>query len=299
MQLTEFKRTSANPAGGLQITSAGHTANGIIAIPNADRPVPSGGFPVLIFFHGAGAASQSYDLTRLYSESALPQQIKNNLFNRDFIVLALQDQWATPSPSMVAYVLQNKILTSQYSANPNKVYVTGLSFGGGGSLAMALHYPQLIAGVVSASPSSLSTNANSYAPGVTEEQALEVIANQNIPVAFWVGKNDGGYVQRVASYYDRLFTAGDAAYKAGKIFTFNKANTGHGPWSTLYFGSDLIAGGQNMYDFLLQFEKGAAVEEPEEPNEPEEPEEPTEPTVTAIITVYSDGTVDVNNSPSA
>jgi pimeloyl-ACP methyl ester carboxylesterase len=297
MQLTEFKRTSASPAGGLQISSAGHTANGIIAIPNADRPVPPGGFPVLVFFHGAGGASQSYDLSRLYSESALPQQIKNNLFNRDFVVLALQDQWSTPSPSMVAYVLQNKILTSQYNANPNKVYVTGLSFGGGGSLAMALHYPQLIAGVVSASPSSLSTNANSYSPGVTEEQALEVIATQGIPVAFWVGMNDGGYIDRVYDYYDRLFAAGSDAYRNTSLFTFNKPNTGHGPWSTLYFGSDLIAGGQNMYDFLLQFEKGAEVEDPEP--EPEEPVEPTEPTVTAIITVYSDGTVDVNNSPSA
>jgi pimeloyl-ACP methyl ester carboxylesterase len=289
MQLTEFKRTAASPAGGLQISDFGHTVNGIISVPDANVPVPAGGFPVIIFFHGKGAASSTYDLSRLYTESALPAMIKNNMFNREFIVVALQDQWATPPVTAVKYVLDHTVLTN-YNADPNRVYATGLSFGGGMALAMGLHYPDDIAAIVSASPASLSTNANSFGAGKTEEQVLEYLAEDEIPVSLWVGMLDGsgGYTQRVAAYYQRLYNAAETQdYQNNKLFTFNKGGVGHGPWSTLYNGTDKLAGGKDMYEFILQFSK-SIVNPPEEPEDPEQPEEPL--SVYPVSLLMSDGT---------
>lgn len=281
MRITEFNK----PAGTGINVSPYYKLSGFIAEPDETVPVPATGFPVLIYFHGNGGVSRTSVLNQLYSEDALPKQIKAKMWNRPFVVVALQDEYSSPNPHNVAYVLENYIFTKN-NIDKARVYTTGLSYGGNECLAMALHYPHYVSAVVSASPSSLSTDANSYVTGTTEEQALYTIAVNKIAVAYWVGMldNSGGYVDRVNKYYDVLFNAGDTTYKESKLFKFNKPNIGHSGWGSLYNGTDKIAGGKDMYDFLLQFSKTVLppVEEPEEPKEPEKK-------LLCTIKVYDDG----------
>lgn len=280
MQTTVF---DARTGGGLVITKYGHQLSGIISVPdNYATAAPAGGWPLIIFFHGRGEASATRDITALYRQG-IPKLINGKMWNRPYVVLAIQDQYATPECSVVKYVLDNKVF-KEYNINKNRIYATGLSYGGGESLAMALHYPELISAVVSASPSSLSTDPNSYVTGVTELSALEVVAGQKIPVALWVGMLDGDYVGRVNDYYNRLEKAG------GEVYKFNKSGVGHGGWETLYNTADKIAEGLDMYAWIDQFEKGVNEPEEEDPDtDPGTPNEPTTPSLLVTIQVFNDG----------
>jgi pimeloyl-ACP methyl ester carboxylesterase len=277
MQTTVF---DARTGGGLKINQYGNQLSGIISVPdNYATGAPAGGWPVLIFFHGAGEASTARDITALYKQG-IPKLINAKMWNRGYVVLAIQAQWATPECSVAAYVLENKIF-KEYNVSRNKVFTTGLSFGGGESLAMAIRYPNLVAAVVSASPSSLSTDAEPGG-GPVEQARLNEVAKNGIPVSFWVGMLDGGYVERVNTYYNTLQAAG------GEVYKFNKANVGHSGWDSLYNGVDKVAEGLDMYAWLDQFTKG--VEEPDEEEPEEDPEEPTAPKLLVTIQVFDDGT---------
>lgn len=252
---------------GMSINTVGTKLSGIISIPDVSPPV--GGYPVLVSYHGAGEASKERDLNKLYN-NGIPKLIKAGTWNYPFVVLAIQDMWSTPQPATVAYVLEEYVL-SKYPTNRTKIFHTGYSYGGGGSLAMAIHFPQYTTAVVSASPSSLSTDSNNR-----EIPRLPEVAKSGIPVVFWAGSNEAMYLEHATAYAKYINDAG------GKASLFIKQGVAHGPWDSLYKGQDLISGGLNMYDWLSKL---TAEEQPEP-----EPEEPGQtPKLIATIKVYSDG----------
>lgn len=285
MQTTVF---DARTGKGLVISKYGHQLSGIISVPdNYATNAPANGWPLIIFFHGRGEASTTRDITALYRQG-IPKLINGKVWNQPYVVLAIQDQYATPECTIVKYVLDNKVF-KEYNIDKNRIYTTGLSYGGGESLAMALHYPELVAAVVSASPSSLSTDPNSYVTGVTEQEALPVVGNQKIPVAFWVGMLDGDYIGRVNQYYDVIQRAG------GEVYKFNKPNVGHTGWDTLYNTADKVAEGLDMYDWIDQFSKDILPEEEdpgEDPGTPTGPVNPATPVLLVTIKVFNDGSTE-------
>lgn len=126
---------------------------------------------------------------------------------------------------MIDHVLTN------YKADASRLYLTGLSYGGFGSWYMASKYPDLFAAV---------------APVVDwgHPELMDEIVDAQIPVWAFAGGRDP--VVRVSHFYpgiNRLEQLGLEELR----FTVHE-DMGHDTWTRVY-------GGQDLYDWMLRFEK--------------------------------------------
>lgn len=259
------------PAGnGIVITQWGHTLSGVVFLPEGYESKAS--WPTILFFHGAGEASKD----RVYSKllgNGLPKLINAGL-KIPYIVIAIQDQYSTPSPAAVDYALQNTFL-SQYKIDKNHIYATGLSFGGGGSLAMAIAHPEYVSAVVSASPAALQSS---------EIANIPALAKNGIPVWFWSGTQSGDayFLGNAKDYMGKLISAGGQAW-------LTTEPVGHGPWDNLYKSKTLL-NGQDVYTFFGKYGKNVTPPVLEPPKDT--------PVVkkllfTYTVKLYSDGSYDI------
>lgn len=250
------------PAGtGVKIDQWGHVESAAVFLPEGYDTKTS--WPTILWFHGAGEASR----TMVYSTlllNGLPKFISQGL-SIPYIVIAIQDQWSTPSPATVDYVLKNTMLKA-YKIDTTKIYATGLSYGGGGSLAMAIAHPEYISAVVSASPAAIQQG---------EVAAISTVAKNNIPVWFWAGtlSGDSHFLENAKNYMSKIQAANGQAW-------LTTEPVGHGPWDNLYKSKALL-NGKDVYSFFAQYGKKSEIPD-------------TVPARRLIMTlrIYDDGTVE-------
>ncbi|GAC1426614.1 MAG: hypothetical protein NVSMB67_29650 [Flavisolibacter sp.] len=141
------------------------TAKGWLYLP-ADYNSSTKKYPVVFFYHGIGEAGT--DPNTLLNQG-VPQLIANgmrpdNIINPSdglsysFIVLSVQDQYWSPSPSWLPYELD--WLRKNYRVDTSRVYVTGLSAGGASTFGVAANsdnISSLIAAAAPMSPAGTST----------------------------------------------------------------------------------------------------------------------------------------------
>lgn len=257
------------PAGnGITITQWGHTLSGVVFLPEEYETKAS--WPTILWFHGAGEASKDRTVSALM-RNGLPKLINAGL-KIPYIVIALQDQYSTPSPSAVHHALQNSFL-SQYKIDKNHIYATGLSFGGGGSLAMAIAHPEYVSAVVSASPAALQAS---------EVTALPSFAKKGVPVWFWAGTSagDSHFLANAKDYMSKILAAGGQAW-------LTTEPVGHGPWDNLYKSKTRL-NGDDVYAFFNKFGKDTPVPEP-----PKDTPVVKKLLFTYTVKVYSDGSYDI------
>lgn len=260
------------PAGtGVKIDQWGHVLSAAVFLPVGYENQSS--WPTILWFHGAGEASRTSAYNTLLN-NGLPRYINQGL-SIPYIVIAIQDQWSTPSPAAVDYVLKNTML-NDYKIDQSRIYTTGLSFGGGGSLAMAIAHPEYISAVVSASPSALQPN---------EVASLSAVAKNKIPVWFWAGTaaGDSHFLDNAKSYMGKINAAGGQAW-----LTTEPLN--HGPWDNLYKSKTLL-NGQDVYTFFSKYSKGTTPPEPPKP--PVDTPVVKKLLFTYTVKVYSDGSYDI------
>jgi len=261
----------ANAGTGLVITQYGHTLSGVVFTP-VGYDTSTKKWPVILFFHGAGEASSTKVVSKILAQG-LPKNIKAGL-SIPYIVIAVQDQWSTPSPQTVEYVLRTKFL-KEWKIDTTRIYATGLSFGGGGSLAMAIAYPKLISAVMSASPSALQP---------VEVTKLDTLAENKVPVWFWYGTKDTGpFGDNAKNYSTKIASVG------GSTWITTEA-VGHGPWDNIYTGKSLL-NGKTIYQYFDSYSKVAIVP-PVTPEQPK-PVKKLILSVTATIKVYDDGSYEL------
>jgi len=228
----------ANAGTGIRIDQDGHIESAVVFLP--ERYETKDTWPTILYFHGAGESSKD----RVYSKvlgNGLPKNIVQG-FKIPYIVISVQDQWSTPTPAVIDYVLKNTFLKA-YNIDTTRIYTTGLSYGGGGAVAMAIAHPEYISAVVSASPSALQ-------PG--EVTNLPVLAKNNIPVWFWYGTKDTGpFGDNAKNYSAKITSAGGSSWITTEA-------VGHGPWEALYKGASKLSG-KTMYDFFAQYGKVAVL----------------------------------------
>lgn len=252
----------ANSGTGVRIDQDGHIESAVVFLPEGYETKAT--WPTILYFHGAGESSKD----RVYSKvlgNGLPKNIVQGM-KIPYIVIAVQDQWSTPTPAVMDYVLKNTFRKA-YNIDTTHIYTTGLSYGGGGALAMAVAYPEYISAVVSASPSALQ-------PG--EVASLPVLAKTNIPVWFWYGTKDTGpFGDNAKSYAGKITSVGGLSWITTEA-------VGHGPWDPLYKGVSKLDG-RTVYDFFAQYGKVAV------------PPPVTDTPVKKLLftlKVYSDGTIE-------
>lgn len=124
------------------------TLNYLLFIPRSTAAVENGKYPLIIFLHGIGEIGT--DLWKVKQEG-LPKILDgNNTF--PFIVISPQ----CPPTTEWYYnggvqALVNKLIDSaivRYHVDTNRIYLTGLSMGGIGTLDLAIRYPKRFAALI-------------------------------------------------------------------------------------------------------------------------------------------------------
>lgn len=140
----------------------------------ASYPESAGKWPLLLFLHGSREAGGNIDQVR---RAVLPQLVDWDP-NFPFIVVSPQSPtavaWDSNFPAIVALLDD---LQSRLSIDPDRVYLTGLSLGGFGALALAVREPDRFAAVVPV-------------VGGYYSSAQRLCALKNIPTWVFHGKRD-------------------------------------------------------------------------------------------------------------
>ncbi|MGZ8543807.1 MAG: PKD domain-containing protein, partial [Flavisolibacter sp.] len=235
-------------------------------LPQGYNPSGAETYPLLIFVHGMGElGSGGTNLSmvlrngppKLISQGKFPVSFTVNGQTHKFIVISPQfKSW--PSSADVNNVINYAI--TNYKINTNKIYLTGLSMGGGVTWEYAGYkssnypntYGQRLAGIVPICGASFPDNTRS-----------RVITSLNIPV--WATHNDGDPTAPVSytNGYIANINAAPAPNPPAKKTIF--VSNSHDAWSKTY-DPNYRENGMNVYEWMLQYERGVNL--PAAPNMP-------------------------------
>lgn len=222
----------------------------------AGYPAAGQKYPLLIFIHGAGETGQGTTTSLpLVLRNGPPKLINNGTFPTSFTVNNQTHRFIVLSPQFVNWPgvgdINNLInhAMQQYAVDPNRIYLTGLSMGGGAVWDYAGFTP-----VFSNRIAAILPICGADGP---DPVAAVNIANANIAV--WATHNNGDGTVAVAntnSYINLINTAPTPPNPLAKktIFLVN----GHDAWSTTYNPS-YKENGLNVYEWMLQFSRNLTV----------------------------------------
>ncbi|KQM30877.1 prolyl oligopeptidase family serine peptidase [Chryseobacterium sp. Leaf201] len=109
-----------------------------------DYPRKAGGnVPLIVFLHGSGERGNNLEIVKAHS----PFTYKN-LIKEPVAILAPQCPADTWWDTVTVYHLIKEI-QAKYKIDPSRIYLTGLSMGGWGTLKLAMEHPEMFAAVVS------------------------------------------------------------------------------------------------------------------------------------------------------
>ncbi len=194
MQTAITHKVDANIGGFLQALPAHY----------ADHPQQK--FALIIFLHGqseTGDGSQS-SLAKV-SKNSIPHLIATGQWPQNFIVNGLTYQFIVLSPQFKSWPQPSEIndmlnyAINKYRLNYEKLYVVGLSMGGGGTWDYAWNYGKRITGIVPMAGASYPT---SYKGQQIAQDSVAVWAFQNNDdptVPSWYSTD---YVQYINNYPD-------------------------------------------------------------------------------------------------
>ena len=221
-------------------------------------------YPLLIFIHGIGELGNGTTNLPWVLRNGVPKLIDKGVFPTSFTVggkafsfIVASPQFKNiPSPMDVLSLVN--YLKGKFRIDSKRIYVTGLSMGGGATEDFASandSYAQIPAAVVAVA-------GNMNPKQITN--APKVMAKNDVPVWFLHNEND----PVVPSQYSKDWTSMMDAYKPAptpqpKLTVFNAS--GHDAWSKAYdpaYKED----GMNIYEWMLQYEKGGKVSTPSKPN---------------------------------
>ena len=124
-----------------------------------------GKHPLILFLHGAGERGDNFD--NLFRHG--PLQNENRIKIADAYVLALQcELGAWWSSERLHLTLIATLAGLQAQVDPRRIYLTGLSMGGFGSVALAASHPNLFAALLivcgGVDPDSLTRSVSNETP---------------------------------------------------------------------------------------------------------------------------------------
>jgi len=212
-------------------------------------------YPLLIFFHGMGEVGDGspdalklvlrYGPPHLADLGTFPTSFTSGGNSFKFIVISPQFRsWASRDDinALIDYAIAN------YRVNIARIYLTGLSMGGGSALEFA---GKSVTGVRRIA--ALSTAAGAY--GIPPNEA-DNVASSNLP--FWATHNTGDGTIGVQTTIQNVDTINNYTSRPpnplAKKTIFN-AN-GHDAWTKTY-DPNFRDNGMNVYEWMLQFTRGA------------------------------------------
>ncbi|HVG12010.1 MAG TPA: hypothetical protein VM843_03355, partial [Flavisolibacter sp.] len=232
------------------VSMAGSTGGYYEYLPQGYDPTGTTKHPLIIFIHGIyeKGNGSSTELGRILG-FGLPKKIKYGTFPTSFTVNGKTEKFIVISPqfkytpgaedisSIITYVL------AKYKVNPNKVYLTGLSMGGGVTWSFGANplYNTKIAAMVPICGSSSVSSAGAAAIGAA---GIRVWATHN-------KYDDVVPSSKTISWINYILSATPSATAKKSIFL----KSGHDAWSTTY-SATFKEDNKNIYEWMLQFERG-------------------------------------------
>jgi hypothetical protein len=216
-------------------------------------------YPLMIFFHGMDERGDGSPtaLTKVLrngpprmaqsSVNTFPSSVTSGGQTYRFILISPQmKEWASRDDinAIIDYAIQH------YRVNASRIYLTGLSMGGGSTLEFA---GKSVTGVRRVA--ALVTAAGAY--GINLPEANNVGA-ANLP--FWATHNSGDGTVLAQVTIDNINTIDNLTVKPpnplAKMTIFTAG--GHDAWTRTYDPS-FRENGVNVYEWMLQFTRGADV----------------------------------------
>jgi len=195
--------------------------------PNIYRKTESE-LPLVLYLHGVG--ERGTDLKKL-ELNGIPELISKG---KDFPFLTLAPQcpdfgWWSRSEYVEALASLTKEIISSHRVDKKKVYVTGLSMGGYGTLALAKKYPQLFSAIIP------------ICGGMDDHKDIERLGD--MPIWLFHGDKDNTHpVERSTAIYDLL----KPNNKKIKLTIYE--GVGHNSWDETYANDE-------VYEWLLSHKK--------------------------------------------
>lgn len=217
-------------------------------------------YPVILFIHGIGEQGNgTSDLNRVRTVG-FPTVINSGNFPSSFTVngnsysfIAIVPQFSGwPSASQVDNILN--YIQANYRADETRLYLTGLSMGGGVTWDYASSSPAAANRLAAILPVCGATSPNSTRNQIMANANLPVLATHNsldptVPVSY-----THGFVDGMNSY--------GVNPPAVKVI-WNVAI--HNAWSQTYDPYEKLTGNLNAYEWLLQYSRGSATPPPPPP----------------------------------
>jgi predicted peptidase len=178
---------------------------------------------------------------RLLNQKTFPPQFTVNGANYSFIVINPQfKQWPQPSDvnSMIDYAIKN------WRVDTTRIYVSGLSMGGGNTWDYAIAYPNRIAAIVPISGASWPS----------QEQCGNM-AKANLPVWAFHNNDDGTVSVNTTNAIIDYINSFNPAIVAKKTIW---PSGGHDAWSKATNPATKECDGKNMYEWMLQYTRKTA-----------------------------------------
>ena len=184
-------------------------------------------FPLVLFLHGAGERG---DDLRLVEKHGIPKMINNGI-NFPFITVAPQcpkfQYWSEPVNVKTLLLLVEEIIKKN-KVDIERIYATGLSMGGYGTLAIAKERPDLFSAII---------------PVCGGLDTTDIERLKDIPIWLFHGDEDKVVpVENSELIYDLLKPINPEI----KITIYKGIN--HNSWEMTY-------NNQNIYDWMLKYKK--------------------------------------------
>lgn len=251
--LSVFTRTNAQVQTMRPNTPMGTYVGGFFEYLPVGYSTSTQTFPLLIFIHGMGeigvgdSASLAPILLHgppmLIDRGSFPQTFSVDGQTFSFIVLSPQfSHW--PSPNDVNDVIN--YAKAHYRVDPTRIYITGLSMGGGACWDYAAENSTYANTVTAIVPTGAASQPSQY--------RANILAAGNVGV--WAFHNDGDLsvpVEYTINWVNYINNSPTPPVPPAKMTIFHQA--GHDAWTAPY-DMTYTENGLNIYQWMLQFQKG-------------------------------------------
>ncbi|MBS1566661.1 MAG: dienelactone hydrolase family protein [Bacteroidetes bacterium] len=202
-------------------------------------------YPLLIFLHGVGELGNGSSnlpsllnnaVPRLLNQKKFPAEFSSNGKSFSFIVINPQFKaWpaATDVNAMINYAIQH------YRIDTTRIYVAGLSMGGGATWDYAVAYANRIAAIVPICGASWPS-----------QEQLSNIAHANLPVWAFHNEDDGTVSVNTTKSNVNVLNSFNPNPAAQMTLW---ATGGHDAWTKATNPATKECNGKNMYEWMLQY----------------------------------------------
>lgn len=205
-------------------------------------------YPLLIFLHGMGELGNgTSDLPKVLN-NAVPKLLKNKQFPANFAVGGQNFSFIVISPQFKAWPKVEDIdavrkhVVANFRVDESRVYVTGLSMGGGMTWEYGSWVTDKIAAIVPICGASWP-----------EKTRSNIMAKGNLPVWAFHNEDDGTVpVSYSRDYVNQMNSYVPAPTPKAKLTTWPSG--GHDSWSKATNPATKIDG-LNIYEWMLQYKR--------------------------------------------